>query len=157
MSADPAAAMWEVLTRGWENFVARSDGPLSLRFLIQPTVAIVMAVRAGLRDAREGNAPYLWSAITTPDSRAALLRGGWKDVRTIFVIALILDSVYQLVVQRGFYVGELLFTATLLALVPYALVRGAVTRLASLSEWSRRRSSGTSAKDDTIVGPRDSA
>ena len=53
---------------------------------------------------------------------------------TVFIVALVLDSIYQVIVHSGIYALELLLTATILALVPYVIVRGPVTRLA------RRRS-----------------
>jgi hypothetical protein len=62
------------------------------------------------------------------------MRQGWKDVGNVFLVALVLDSIYQVMVHSGIYALELLLTATILALVPYAIVRGLVTRLA------RRRS-----------------
>jgi hypothetical protein len=43
-----------------------------------------------------------------------------------------LDCVYQLMIVRFVYPLELLFTATVLALVPYALLRGPFNRLARL-------------------------
>ena len=51
---------------------------------------------------------------------------------TPFLLAIALDCVYQLMTQRFVYPLELLFTATLLALVPYALLRGPFNRLARL-------------------------
>ena len=56
--------MWDVLARGWENFLARPEGPFSLRFVIQPVVAVGIAVRAGLRDARQGRPP--WANCSPP-------------------------------------------------------------------------------------------
>jgi hypothetical protein len=49
-----------------------------------------------------------------------------------FLVALALDCVYKLMTVRLFYPLELLFTATLLALAPYALLRGPFNRLARL-------------------------
>jgi hypothetical protein len=46
--------IWEFLRRVWEMHVGRAYGPLSFRFIIQPTVAAVIAIRAGLEDARAG-------------------------------------------------------------------------------------------------------
>jgi hypothetical protein len=57
-----------------------------------------------------------------------------KDTAKVFVIAVILDFLYQLSVQRGVYTLELFFTAVTLALVPYALLRGPVNRVAT---WVR--------------------
>ena len=64
------------------------------------------------------------------------VRGGrgcdksWKDVGTVFIVALILDSIYQVVVHAGIFALELLITATVLALVPYIVLRDLVTRIA---------------------------
>lgn len=131
--------MEEAFRRGWENLIGRSDGPMTFRLIMQPAVAIVFAIRAGLKDARHGQPPFLWVVFSNPGQRHELLRQGWKDVGTVFIVALILDSIYQVIVHSGIYTLELLLTATILALVPYAMLRGLVTRLA------RRRSAVTPA------------
>ena len=59
------------------------------------------------------------------------MRSGWKDIRTAFLISAILDSVYQVFVHRAIYLLELLFTATLLVIVPYILLRGPINRIAA--------------------------
>jgi hypothetical protein len=59
-----------------------------------------------------------------------LLHGGWKDMRVPFLVAAVLDAIYQLVIHHWIYPLELLFTATLLALVPYIILRGPVNRVA---------------------------
>jgi hypothetical protein len=120
----------EALRRGWENLIGRSDGPMNFRLILQPAVAILFAIRAGLRDARNGQMPFLWAIFSNPGQRRQLLRQGWKDVGTVFIVALILDSIYQVIVHAGIYTLELLITATILAIVPYAMTRGLVTRLA---------------------------
>jgi hypothetical protein len=51
-------------------------------------------------------------------------------VCTVFIVALVLDAVYQAIVHSGISTLELLLAATTLALVPYVLLRGLVTRLA---------------------------
>jgi len=42
--------MEELLLRMWNDFGARVTGPLSFRLLMQPTMAIIFAVRDGLKD-----------------------------------------------------------------------------------------------------------
>jgi hypothetical protein len=49
---------------------------------------------------------------------------------TPFLVAATLDAIYQLIIHRFIYPLELLFTATLLALVPYFVLRGPVNRIA---------------------------
>ncbi len=49
----------------------------------------------------------------------------------MFILALVLDAIYQFVVQKFIYPGELVIVAVLLAILPYLILRGLVTRFAS--------------------------
>jgi hypothetical protein len=109
----------------------RVSGPMHLRIYLQPMLATVFAVIAGLRDAREGHPPYFWSLFTDPDHRRDLLKDGWKSVGKVFVIAMVLDVIYQFFVQRFIYPGEVVLVAIILAIIPYTVVRGLVTRVMS--------------------------
>ena len=94
-------------------------------------MASVFAIRAGLRDASLGKPAYFWSLSSDPAHRVEILKDGWKDVGKIFVLALVLDVVYQVMATRSVYPGEALIVAVVLALVPYVLLRGAATRFRS--------------------------
>ena len=120
----------DMIERGWDNFLARPNGHLSLRFVLQPTMAALLALRAGVQDAREGKQGYLWAVASNGERRFQLLHEGWRGARTPFVVAIVLDCIYQLITVQFIYPLELLFTATLLALVPYALLRGPFNRIA---------------------------
>ena len=120
----------DMIGRGWNGFLARPSGSLNFRFILQPTMASLLALRAGIQDAREGKEGYLWSMVANPERRAQLLHEGWSGVRTLFLVAIVLDCVYQLITVRFIYPLELLFTATLLAFVPYVLLRGPFNRIA---------------------------
>ena len=122
----------EMIGRGWENLLARPSGSLSLRFYIQPTMASLLALRAGIQDARQGRQGYLWAILTRPDRCRQLLHEGWRGAMTPFLLAIALDCIYQFMTIRFVYPLELLFTATLLALTPYALLRGPFNPLARL-------------------------
>jgi hypothetical protein len=103
---------------------------MSFRLICQPLIAMAFAVRAGLRDARVGRPPYLWSAIADAGERHNLVHDGWRDVARIFILAVALDAVYQYRELHWFYPGEALTVAAALAIVPYALLRGPVNRIA---------------------------
>jgi hypothetical protein len=120
----------DMIARGWENFLARPTGSLNFRFVLQPTIATIIAVRAGIKDARDGRPAYLWAAFTNSQHRWQFLHGGWKDMRAPLLIAATLDAIYQIIIHQFIYPLELLFTATLLALVPYFVLRGPVNRVA---------------------------
>jgi hypothetical protein len=129
--------MVDILLRVWENLIARTEGPLNLRFLIQPSVSLLFAIRAGLRDAKQGTVPFLWRFVTSKGKRSAVARESWGDVGKIFLMGIAFDVIYQLVVifkaksQTYFYPLESGIVATALAIVPYWIMRGPVSRLLS--------------------------
>ena len=122
--------MEEVFARIWSNLISRIGGPLTFRLIVQPTVAAFFAIRSGFRDAREGHVPYGWNVLTDPSNRREFLRDGWKDVATVFVAAILIDCVYQIMEFRWLYFEEALIVATVLALLPYFLLRGPANRIA---------------------------
>lgn len=138
----------EAIVRGWENFIARPSGPLNIRFFIQPTIGILMALRAGLKDAKAGRPAYLWSLLTNPANRRGLLQEGWKDMAVTFFLAVLLDSIYQLITHKSIYFLELLFTTTLLALVPYLILRGPFNRVARLFIINLQPNPNTKGEND---------
>jgi hypothetical protein len=122
--------MPDFLDRVVTHVLDRVTGPLSFRLLLQPTMAIVVAMRAGLRDARAGRPPYLRTIWFDRTRRGELLRLGVKDVMRILVFATIIDVVYQVIVFRWVYPDEELLVVLLLAFVPYLIARGPANRIA---------------------------
>jgi hypothetical protein len=123
--------MQGLLTRVFENMAGRVHGPMSFRLIVQPLMAAFFAIRDGTKDAHEGREPYFWSLFTDPEQRGEMLRNGWRSVGKIFILAWVLDAVYQVWQLHWFYPGEALLVAVLLAVVPYVLLRGPVNRLTS--------------------------
>jgi hypothetical protein len=119
------------VSRAWGQLAGRIEGPFVFRFVLQPAVAAFLAIRAGLADARNGRDPYLWNVLSNPLERPQLIRDGFKDVSKVFVVAVLLDLIYQLMVFGWIYPIQAVLVAALLALLPYALLRGPVTRLAA--------------------------
>lgn len=122
--------MHDIWLRVMENMADRISGPLHFRLLLQPVMAAIFAIIAGLKDAREGRAPYFWSLFTDPANRAEMLKDGWKSVGKVFVLAIVLDVVFQVKVLHFVYVGEAIVVAFALAILPYLILRGLVTRIA---------------------------
>ena len=123
--------MEEIFARVVENLTARVSGPMHFRVILQPVMASIFAILAGLKDSKAGKPAYFWSLFTQPDQRAEMLKDGWKSVGKVFVLAMVLDVVYQLIVQRWIYPGEVIIVALILAIVPYLILRGLVNRIAS--------------------------
>jgi hypothetical protein len=119
----------EMMARAWENLVGRIHGPMTFRLVLQPIAAAILAMRAGVRDARGGRRAYFWAMLRHPHERRELLREGWKDVAKVFTMAIVIDAVYQVVVLRWLYPGEALIVAAVLAILPYLVIRGLVSRI----------------------------
>jgi hypothetical protein len=117
--------MWVRLAAG---ATARITGPMKFRLVLQPAMAIFFAVRSGIADARSGRSPYFWTLASDPSQRAALLEEGWKDVGKVFILAVALDVVYQFIVSRHVNAVDAFMVAVVLAIVPYLILRGLVTR-----------------------------
>lgn len=127
--------MEDIVTRFWENLVGRIDGPMKFRIIIQPLMSLIYAFIAGRRDAKGEKVPYFVGLITSTGQRRELVKEGWKDVGKIFIIAVVIDVIYQLVMifgketQSAFYPVETIVTAIILSFIPYLIFRGPVNRI----------------------------
>src|SRR5215831_6769870 len=119
------------------------SGPMWLRVIIQPSVSVIIALRAGIGDAHAGRPPFGWAVLSGRTQRRALLRQVWKDIARIFIASIVLDLIYQIAVLRWIYPLEALFVATFLASLPYMLARGPANRMVKL--WHSRHGKRTSA------------
>jgi predicted LPLAT superfamily acyltransferase len=119
--------MW---TRVATHLIDRVSGPMKFRLVLQPLTASFFAIKSGLADAKAGRPPYFWSLCTDPANRAWLLKDGWKRISKVFIFAIVLDIVYQLIELHFVYIGEAIIVAFVLAIVPYVILRGPVERLA---------------------------
>jgi len=119
-------------SQAWQEILARPDGPLAMRFYLQPLMSTIFAIRDGLRDARMQRPAFFWALFTRPSQRKELLRSGWKSVGKIFVLAASLDVIYSLVVLHALRPLETVVVSTLLAIVPYVTFRGPVNRIAKI-------------------------
>ena len=111
-----------------DGLLARIDGPMSLRLVLQPLVALFFAFRDGRRDARQKRLPYFWALFTEPGHRREMLESGWQSIGKVFIIAIVLDLIFQYIVFRDFRPIGALLAGLILALVPYLLLRGPVNR-----------------------------
>lgn len=117
-----------MLCRGAEQLIGRASGPLHFRLLVMPTVVAILTVRAGLRDAREGQPAFLWAILTNPGNRRRLFHSVVNDIGKIFIVATILDTAYQILFLRAFYIAQMFIVAVACSMVPYVLIREPITR-----------------------------
>lgn len=120
----------EVLMRIWQNMLDRPGGPFVFRFVFQPVMATIAALRDGVRDARSGRAPFLRTVFTDPAKRRGRLDEALIATSRIILLGLAIDTVYQVIVFETLHPAEAVIIAFLLAFVPYLLLRGLVARVA---------------------------
>ncbi|MGD0646395.1 MAG: hypothetical protein ABR971_00275 [Acidobacteriaceae bacterium] len=122
--------MVHIWDRVGTQLIARVSGPMKFRLVLQPCMAAFFAIRSGLADAKTGKSPYFWTMVSDPKERGELLKDGWKSVGKVFILAIVLDVIYQIIELHFVYVGEAIIVAFILAILPYLILRGIVTRIA---------------------------
>lgn len=132
----------DVLTRIGTDLLARPSGPFALRFVVQPLVATLVAMRDGITDARTGRSPYFWTVLCDAAQRRARLGEGLKATGRIIALGIVMDVVYQLKALGALYPIEACATALLLSFVPYLLLRGPADRIARRWMDGKTRQSG---------------
>ena len=118
-----------VFVRLWHNLVERPTGPMKFRFILQPVMATVAAVRDGRADALAGRAPYFMTVVGNRAERIGRLREGINATARIILLGLVMDLIYQVLVLGTFFPNEAVIIALLLAFVPYLIIRGLALRV----------------------------
>ncbi len=113
----------------FDGLEARLQGPMNFRFLLQPLVAFFFAFRDARKDIREGLPPFFWTLFSDPGHRTYMIKNGWKSICKVLIMAIVLDLVFQYRALRVFHPAVALLAGLVLALVPYLLVRGPLSRL----------------------------
>jgi len=111
------------------DMLARLHGPGRLRFIFQPTVAIVLGARDGVKDARAGNPPFLWGLVFHPADRAGLVRSALASVRDLVAVAILLDVASQFLIFRRVNPFAALLLGPVLIALPYASSRALTNRI----------------------------
>lgn len=120
-----------VFSEMWSGLLSRTTGPLKFRFVLQPLMAIVLAVHSGLKDSRDGKPPFFLEFCEDRAERKRLIRECWRSVGRVFILAFALDCIYQVMVLHWIYAVDALMVSFLLAIIPYVIVRGPVNRIAT--------------------------
>jgi hypothetical protein len=120
----------DVRQRVWQNLIDRPGGPMTFRFILQPLMAAIAALLDGVRDAKSGRSPYLWTVLANPQERGGRLREGLIATARVILLGLVMDVIYQSIVLKTFYPGEAVIVALALGYVPYLILRGPFARIA---------------------------
>ena len=114
-----------------ERFIDRLTGPMHVRFIVQPVMAIILGIRDGIRDAREGRTPFLQDVCTRPEGRARKLKEALVRLLIPLIVAIVLDAVVQYMLFQRVRVLGAVVVGTVIMGLPYSIARGITNRIAS--------------------------
>lgn len=123
---------FDVAIRFWDELIARPAGPMGFRFVLQPVMASLLAIRDGIKDARIDRSPYFWTMVSDPSRRKKRLVEGIRAVARVLILGAVMDVIYQIVALHGLRPLQTLVIAVVLAFIPYLIVRGPATRIAKI-------------------------
>lgn len=132
------SAIWRIIQTGnpylftrdfFADLFARLSGPGRMRFVLQPTVAIILGARGGVKDARAGLPPFIRAVVLDGAQRPTLVRNMLASIRNLVAIAILLDVVSQYLIFREIHPGAALLLGPVLITIPYALSRAFTNRI----------------------------
>ena len=104
-------------------------GPGTFRFVIQPVLAILLGVRDGRNDAKSGTPPFLQTLLFDSGKRAEALKGGLHAIALPLILAVALDSIFQIYIFGVWRLQWALVVGVGLVGIPYILSRGITNRI----------------------------
>lgn len=121
---------WEVHERFWADLSGRLHGPMTVRFYLQPTLALGAAWKDGIKDVQMGHKAFFWTALWDPVQPRGRLREGLVATSQMALIGFAMDLIYQFRLFDHFYPVEALMMVLLLAVIPYFVLRWIVEHAA---------------------------
>jgi hypothetical protein len=104
---------------------------------VQPLVAMLLGLRFGIRDAKQGRTPILKAAAEAGGKRGGVLAHAARDAIVPLVVALVLDCILQQMINGRIRPLAAVIVGGLLVFLPFLIVRALANRI-----W-RHRHHGT--------------
>jgi hypothetical protein len=113
----------------WEGIMDVARGRGQFRLVLQPLIAIILGVRLGIADAKEGKDPFLLRLFVTEQNRARFAKQAASDVLVPFGVAIVVDGILQYYALG--YVRPLaaIVVGALLIWLPFSVARALTNRL----------------------------
>jgi hypothetical protein len=112
-----------------EGFIARIAGPMSLRFILQPLVGLLLGARDGMIDAKAGQPPFILDLITNRENCKAKLFSLFKSLSKTIILALVLDMIAQYLIFDQVRITSAIIISIMILIVPYSFARAATNRI----------------------------
>jgi hypothetical protein len=112
-----------------EGIIARIAGPMSLRFVFQPLVGLLLGARDGMRDAKAGEPPFILDLIVNREDRKVKLASLFKSLSKTIIIAIVLDMISQYLIFDQVRISGAIMIAVIILIVPYSLARAITNKI----------------------------
>src|SRR5947207_15200217 len=109
---------------GFWDGIRRSltGGKFQLRLILQPVAALLLGVRVGLHDAKQGKEPYLLGVFHASEhDRWPVLKQGLRDAIAPLSLAIVLDGVIQRMLLGRLRPFAAVIVGALLVFIPFVL------------------------------------
>lgn len=104
-------------------------GRFQLRLILQPLAAILLGLRFGIRDAKAGKLPFFQELSAKNGNPGMLLKEAARDAIIPLVIALVLDSILQQMINGRIRPLASVIVGGLLVFLPFLIVRALSNRV----------------------------
>jgi hypothetical protein len=108
-------------------------GSHQIRLVLQPLIATILGIRFGIRDAKTGRLPFFQRLARGTGERGHLLGRALRDAIIPLIVAFILDSVLQHMINHRIHPLQSVIVGGLLVFIPFVIVRALANRI-----WSQR-------------------
>lgn len=113
----------------WEGLVRGLSGKGQFRLILQPAMALLLGIRLGIADAKEGKAPFLFRLFSTRHERWGLFKQSLSDAAMPLILGLVMDGILQYLTFNRVRPLQAVVVGTLLVWLPFTGSRGLTNRI----------------------------
>ena len=117
-------------------------GKVQIRLILQPLIAIILGLRFGVRDAKAGDRPFFHALAQGEGHRGTLLKKAARDVITPLIVAVIIDSILQQLINHRIRPFAAVVVGGILVFLPFLIVRALANRVWTHGHSGRSRAAG---------------
>jgi len=117
-------------------------GKFQFRLVLQPLIAIVLGLRFGVRDAKAGKLPFFQALARGKGERGGLLKQAARDAFIPLVVAVVIDSILQQLINHRIRPLASLIVGGILVFLPFLIVRALANRVWTHGHSGHSRAAG---------------
>lgn len=113
----------------WNDVVSRFVGAGRFRFLFQPTMAILLGLISGKKDAKSGRPLFFWNIVYREAGWKETVKDGFDTISIMLIFGILADIIFQYILFGIVHIAPALLLGPILITLPYAMARGTSNRI----------------------------